>query len=132
MHLNLVGVEPDFVSYFEFLRRLAVFGHLFLASSKRCFGVHLYFLELVKMLVNYGDVAVTTGGDSEVGLVAVHDLKRGVLQDRLNAAIDCKFSYWEESSPIVLPLLGEEPEILLDLLVHSFYLSVCLKVVRSC
>lgn len=47
-------------------------------------------------------------------------------------AVDCKFSYQKESSPIVLHLLGEKPEVLLDLLVHSLSLSVCLRVVCSC
>lgn len=77
--MNFVGVELDLVFYFKFLWQLAVSGHLFLASSKCCFGIRSCFLELIKTLVNCGDVAATTGGHSEVGLIAIHDLEWGVL-----------------------------------------------------
>lgn len=46
-------------------------------------------------------------------------------------AVDRELSYWEKRSPIVLPLLGEELEILLDLLVHPFSLSIRLRVICS-
>lgn len=76
VHLHFIGVEPDFVSDFEFSWWLAVSSHLFLASSKHCFGIRSYFFELIKMFVNCGDVAAIAGEDSEVGLVAVYDLER--------------------------------------------------------
>lgn len=48
MHLNLVGIELDLVSDFEFLWRLAIPSHLFFALSKHCFDVHSCFFELIK------------------------------------------------------------------------------------
>lgn len=102
MHLDFVSVELDFVSDLEFPWRLAIPGHLFLALLKCCFGVGSCFLELIEMLVNCRDVTTTTGGDGEVELIAVHDFKWGVLQGRLDAAVDREFSYWEKHSSIIL------------------------------
>lgn len=75
VHLNLVGIKPDLVSNLEFPQWFAVSSHLFFASSKRCFDIRSGFLELIKALVNYENVAASTGGDGEVGLIAVYDFK---------------------------------------------------------
>lgn len=52
-----------------------------------------------------------------------------MLQGRLDAAIDCEFSYWEKCGPVVLPLPGKELKVLFDLFVHLFSLSIRLRVV---
>lgn len=83
------------------------------------------------MLVNCRNVATTASRDSEVRLVAVHDFKWRMLQCRLYAAVDREFSYWEKCGPVILPLSGEESEVLLDLLVHTLSLPICPRVVYS-
>lgn len=93
MYLNLVGIELDLVSNLEFLRWLAVSGHLLLASSEHCFSISSCFFEPIEAFVDCGDVAVSTGGHGEVGLIAVHDLEWRMLQGRLDAAVDHKLSY---------------------------------------
>lgn len=90
------------------------------------------FFELIKTLVNCRDVATAAGRDGKVGLIAVHDLEQGVLQGGLYMAIDCEFPYWEKCRSIILPLSGEEPEILFNFLIHPLGLSVRLRVVYSC
>lgn len=73
MYLNLVGIEPDLVSDLEFSWWFDVTSHFLLASLKRCFSISSCFFEPVKVFVDCRDVAVTAGGDGEVGLVAVYD-----------------------------------------------------------
>lgn len=74
---------------------------------------------------------MTAGGNGEVGLIAVYDLEQWVLQGRLYAAIDHKFFHWEKRSPVILPLLSEEPEILFNLLIYALHLSIYLRVIYS-
>lgn len=75
MYLNLVSIEPDLVSNLKFSWWFAISGHLFLALSECCFGVGLCFFKSIKAFINCGDIAVTTGRDGEVKLIAVYDFK---------------------------------------------------------
>lgn len=127
--MDFVSIEPDLVSDLEFLWRLAISSHLFLTLSKRCFDVGSGFFELIKTLINCKDVATTTDGNSEVGLISVHNFKWRVLQCRLNAVVDREFSYREKGGPVVLPLSGEEAEVLFDFFIHAFSLSIYLRMI---
>lgn len=84
---------------------------------------------MIEVFVDRRDVAATTSGDGEVGLIAVHNFEQQVLQCRLDAAVDRKLLYWEKRGLVVLPLSGKETEILLDLLIHAFSLSIRLRMI---
>lgn len=84
------------------------------------------------MFINCRDVATTTGKDGKVGLIAIHDFEQRMLQGRLDVAVNHEFSYWEKHGLVILPLPGKELEVLFDLLVPSFSLSIRLRVVCGC
>jgi hypothetical protein len=52
-----------------------------------------------------------------------------MLGSRVDVVVILKLCEGKEVGPIILPLINEEPEILLEFLVHSFSLSVPLRVI---
>ena len=57
--------------------------------------------------------------------------ERSLLGGRMHMVVVLEFSQWEQLIPVILPLVYKELEILLQLLVDSFHLSIALWVVSS-
>jgi len=55
--------------------------------------------------------------------------ERRVLSGRMNLVVILEFCEWQESHPIILPLIGEKMEILFQFQVDPFCLSISLRVV---
>jgi len=55
--------------------------------------------------------------------------ERRVLSGGMNLVVILEFHEWQEPHPIILSLVGEEPEILFEFLVDPFCLSITLRVV---
>ena len=54
-----------------------------------------------------------------------------LLGGRMHMVVVLEFSQWEQLIPVILPLVYEESEVLLQLLVDSFHLSITLWMVSS-
>ena len=57
--------------------------------------------------------------------------ERSLLGGRMHMVVVLEFGQWEQLIPVNLPLVYKELEILLQLLVDSFHLSITLWVVSS-
>jgi len=53
-----------------------------------------------------------------------------VLSGRMYLVVVLEFHEWQEPHPIILSLIGEKVEILFQLLVDLFHLSISLRVVK--
>jgi hypothetical protein len=52
-----------------------------------------------------------------------------LLSGRVDVTVVLELGEWKEISPVVLPLVDEEPEVLFQLLVHSLRLAISLRMV---
>ena len=55
--------------------------------------------------------------------------ERGLLCGGVDVVVVGKLSKWKKGMPVVLPLSDKDPQVLFQLLVNSFSLSICLQVV---
>jgi len=55
--------------------------------------------------------------------------ERRVPSGRMNLVVVLEFREWQESHPIILPLIGKKTEILFQFLIDLFCLSISLRVV---
>ena len=69
-------------------------------------------------------------GDPIMGVIPMVDKEGGVAERRLNLVIVRELSQGEPFRPNGLVVINENAQVLLDLLVDSFRLPICLRVVR--
>ena len=55
--------------------------------------------------------------------------ERGLLCGGVDVVVVGKLSEWEKGMPVILLLSNKDPQVLFQLLVNSFSLSICLWVV---
>ena len=88
------------------------------------------FFELINRLkVRLGLV----GFKAHTGYLSSVQEERGLLGHRVYMIVILKLCKWEESNPIVLPLINEESKVLYQFLVNPLCLSIALRMIRcSC
>ena len=82
-------------------------------------------------LIGGGDGGSFASHDGEVGPVSVDEFEGRVLCAGGKSRVDCEFCGRQVISPVVLTLVTEDVKILFDFLIHTFSLTVALRVV-SC
>ena len=94
-----------------------------------------------KLVVNTGEVVVEIGGSRDVDGIGKARLESGMeakireegrhFRRFVGVVVVGELGEWEPFCPVVLVVVKEDPEVLLQLLIDAFRLSICLWVV-SC
>src|ERR1700722_12831717 len=90
--------------------------------------------------ISEGVVEVVGGGDSsggrqgisgETGMASIFKEEWGVIRCRVNAVIIGKLGRGQPRVPVRLGKVGKQTEVLLEVLVNTFGLTVSLRVIRG-
>ena len=80
-------------------------------------------------LIGGGDGGTFVGHDGEVRPVPIDEFEGRVLCAGGKSRVDREFSGGQVISPVILTLITEDAKVLFDFLIHTFGLTIALRVV---